>query len=131
MPLFRMEVPPYGMLSDYMESDMNNPSRNADDRQIKTENIEGALMRIPQQWDPVSGIWISLYPETLMEPHYTPRGERIMLSCEDACQYADLQPGVYKDCGSCNHYRQAPGSQLGVCDHPAHRRKEKTEEVKK
>lgn len=119
------------MFFDYMEFEMNNLSRKIEDLQIKTENIEGTLLRIPQQWDPVSGSWITLYPEALMEPRYTPRGERIMLTCEDACPDADLRPDECRDCGSCTHYRQAPDSQLGVCGHPAHRRKEKTEEETK
>lgn len=103
------------MFFDYMEFEMNNLSRKADDLRIKTENIVGTLLQIPQQWDPVSGIWITLYADALMEPRYTPSGERIMLTFEDACQYADLQPGIYKDCGSCKRYRQLDGTLLGIC----------------
>ena len=92
-------------------------------RRVKRECIEGRTLDIPQQWDPIPGKWITQYTQALTKPLYTPRGERIMLTCEDACRYADLQPDACRDCGSCRHSRQAPDSQLGVCGHPAHRRK--------
>ena len=38
-----------------------------------------------------------------------------MLTYEDACPHADLQPDVCQDCGSCNHYKHLDGTWIGVC----------------
>ena len=55
----------------------------------------------------------------------------MLLTIEDACPHADLQPDGMEDCGSCNYYRQTPGTLLGVCGHPALRRVLPEKEEKK
>ena len=76
-------------------------------KKTKRHNIEGALLD---------------YPDLSEHPVYTPAGERVMLTIEDACLYGETADGTRCiDCGSCVHYRQAPDTLLGVCGH-AHMR---------
>lgn len=82
-----------------------------------TITIEGAEIKITLKYDRMSRKFIERYPDLLKYPVYTPSGKRIMLSIEDARSYADLKPGIYKDCGSCRHYQQKKGTLLGVCSH--------------
>ena len=110
---------------------MNSDAPMSTGQTIRTENIEGTLLQIPQQWDSKCARWIPQYTEVLKRPLYSIHGERIMLTIEDACHHADLRPNECRDCGSCNHYRQAPDSLLGVRGHPAHRLRDKNEEETK
>lgn len=52
----------------------------------------------------------------------------LRLTCDDACPDAVLPDNIYRECGSCQLFRLHSESLLGVCGHPAHRRKETTEE---
>lgn len=87
---------------------------NRQDNLVELE-IEGAVLKIPLAWDESCGKYVLDYPDYLKQPTYTPDGWRIMLTYEDACPHADLQPGIYQDCGSCNRYKQVDGTLLGVC----------------
>ena len=82
-------------------------------------NIEGAEFDVPTRYDAATRRELELLPDLLETPIYTPAGERVMLTIEDACENAapadDGEPCV--DCGSCRYYRQAPHTLLGVCGH--------------
>lgn len=86
--------------------------------------LEGLTLMIPLVWDEGCGKYVLDYPDYLKNPTYTPDGWRVMLTYEDACPHADLQPGVCQDCGSCKHYTQLDDTLLGVCHSPAMRRAE-------
>ena len=91
-------------------------------KKTKRHNIEGALLDIPLRYDELAGMDIEEYPDLTEHPVYTPAGERVMLTIEDACSYGETADGTRCiDCGSCVHYRQAPDTLLGVCGH-AHMR---------
>lgn len=94
----------------------------AADKRIWRYNIEGALIDVPQTYDQRCRVYLDAFPDLIEKPVYTPAGERVLLTIEDACPHADLQPDGMEDCGSCNYYRQTPGTLLGVCGHPALRR---------
>ena len=85
----------------------------------RRHEIEGAVLDVPLRYDQRTGREIEEYPDLQEYPVYTPAGERIMLTIEDACENAapadDGEPCV--DCGSCRYYRQAPHTLLGVCGH--------------
>ena len=93
-------------------------------RRTKRFEIEGAVLEVPLFCDKLSKMDIPRYPDLLRYPVFTPAGDRVMLTIEDACSHADLQPGIYRDCGSCKHFKQADGMMLGVCHNPAMRRQE-------
>ena len=101
------------------------PDEQGKDDLVELE-IEGLTLKIPFVWDEGCGKYVLDYPDYLKQPTYTPDGWRIMLTYEDACPHADLQPGGCQDCGSCNHYAQLDGTFLGVCHSPAMRRQENT-----
>lgn len=82
-----------------------------------TITIEGAEIKVTLKYDRMSRKFIERYPDLLKYPVYTPSGKRIMLSIEDACSYANLKSGIYKDCGSCRYYQQKKDTLLGVCNH--------------
>lgn len=89
----------------------------------KRHNIEGAILDVPLRYDSKSQIDIEEYPDLIKHPLYTPTGERVMLTIEDACGLSETVDGTRCiDCGSCIYYRQAPDSLLGVCSHKKHRR---------
>lgn len=91
-------------------------------KKTKRHNIEGAVLDIPLRYDELAGMDIEEYPDLTEHPVYTPAGERVMLTIEDACLYGETADGTRCiDCGSCVHYRQAPDTLLGVCGH-AHMR---------
>lgn len=79
--------------------------------------VAGTEIEITLEYDEHSQQYFHLYPDLLKYPVYTPSGKRIMLTIEDACSYADLKPGIYKDCGSCRHYQQKKGTLPGACSH--------------
>ena len=88
----------------------------------RRHNIEGAVLDIPLRYDELAGMDIEEYPDFLEHPVYTPAGERVMLTIEDACSYGETADGTRCiDCGSCVHYRQAPDTLLGVCGHERRR----------
>ena len=89
----------------------------------RRHEIEGAVLDIPLRYDERTGREIEEYPDLLREPVYTPAGERVLLTIEDACPLAELRADGMRDCGSCRHYRQAPDALIGVCGHPALRRR--------
>ncbi len=84
----------------------------------RRHEIEGAVLEVPLRYDQQTGQWIEEYPDLMERPVYTPAGERILLTIEDACPHGVLRPDGMGDCGSCIHYRQAPGTLLGVCGSP-------------
>ena len=88
----------------------------------RRHEIEGAVLDVPLRYDQRTGRELEEYPDLQAHPVYTPAGERVMLTVEDACPHADLQPGVCQDCGACRLYRQIDGTFLGVCHSPAMRR---------
>lgn len=66
---------------------------------------------------------IEEYPDLMEHPLYTPTGERVMLTIEDACAYGESADGTRCiDCGSCIYYRQSLECLLGVCGHEQQRR---------
>lgn len=84
--------------------------------------IEGLTLDLPLRRDGVTGQAILDYGPVIDHPPCTPEGRPILLTIEDACPQADLQPGVCQDCGACRLYRQIDGTFLGVCHSPAMRR---------
>ena len=80
-------------------------------------NIEGAEFDVPVYYDELAGRETEHLPDFLETPIYTPSGERVMLTIEDACASAAPADGETRciDCGSCRYYRQTPGTLLGVC----------------
>ncbi len=89
----------------------------------RRHEIEGAVLDIPLRYDERTGRELEEYPDLISRPVYTPAGERVMLTVEDACPLAELRADGMRDCGSCRHYRQAPDALIGVCGHPALRRR--------
>ena len=93
-------------------------------RNTKRLEIGDAVLEVPFYYDKRSKMDIERYPNLIRHPVYTPEGYWMMLTIEDACPQADLQPGVCQDCGSCNHYTQLDDTWIGVCHSPAMRRQE-------
>lgn len=93
-------------------------------KRTRRHNIEGAILDIPLRYDQRARMDIEEYADLLAKPVYTPAGCPILLTVEDACQYAEAaeEGAPCIDCGSCRFYRQAPGSLLGVCGHEKRRR---------
>lgn len=83
-------------------------------------------MEIPLRWDADSQTYVEDYGSVIEKPIYSPSGHPILLTIEDACPHADMADGdpAAIDCGSCRHYRQFPGSLLGVCGNEQRRRQE-------
>lgn len=94
-------------------------------------NIEGAEMDLPTHYDERSKMDIEQYPDLIENPVYTPKGERVMLTIEDACKYSEPAEGEPRciDCGSCRYYRQTKGTLLGVCGNTKMRSGVKTQET--
>lgn len=87
-------------------------------------SIEGAEFDVPTYYDEMTQRELELLPDFLETPIYTPSGERVMLTIEDACENAEpagAEPSCI-DCGSCRYYRQVPGTLLGVCGHKTMRK---------
>ena len=55
-------------------------------KRTRQHNIEGAILHIPLRYDPQAGMEIEEYPDLMERPLYTPAGERVMLTIEDACK---------------------------------------------
>lgn len=68
-------------------------SKHGKDNLVELE-VEGLTLKIPLVWDEGCGKCVLDYPDYLKQPTYTPDGWRVMLTYEDACPHADLQPGV-------------------------------------
>ena len=86
-------------------------------KRIWRYNIEGALIDVPQTYDQKCRVYLDAFPDLIEKPVYTPAGERVLLTIEDACPYAvmvDDDP-LSIDCGSCIYFRQPAESILGVC----------------
>lgn len=83
----------------------------------KKYNVEGASLTILLRYDKKSGRYIEIYPDFIKYPVYTPEGNQIMLTLEDACAFGEKknanEPLV--DCGSCRFYRQMQNTLIGVC----------------
>ena len=89
-------------------------------------NIEGAVLEIPLRYDEQSGMYIEVYPDFAEQPVYTPEGNPILFTGEDACRYGEAADGAAcVDCGSCRFYRQTPGTWIGVCGREEKRKKRK------
>lgn len=56
--------------------------------------IEGLTLDLPLRRDGVTGQAILDYGPVIDHPPCTPAGRPILLTIEDACPQADLQPGV-------------------------------------
>ena len=96
-------------------------------------NIEGAVLDLPLRYDAASKMEVEIYPDLLENPVYTPSGERVMLTIEDACEFGkplDDEPRCI-DCGSCRYYRQSDDCLLGVCGNEKMRRPIEGEEERK
>ena len=88
-------------------------------KKTRQHDIEGAILDIPLRYDEQTGLEFEEYPDFLEHPVYTPAGERVMLTIEDACPHGEPADGdsACVDCGSCRYYRQTPGTLFGVCGH--------------
>ena len=90
-------------------------------------------MDLPLRYDAASKMEFEIYPDLLENPVYTPSGERVMLTIEDACEFGkplDDEPRCI-DCGSCCYYRQSDDCLLGVCGNEKMRRPTEGEEERK
>ena len=94
-------------------------------KRYRRVNVEGARLLVGQWWDTSTQRWLSLYPDLIAHPRYAPDGRRVLLCIEDACAHAcsARADGSCVDCGECRHYRQTPGTLLGVCSHERWRAK--------
>lgn len=72
---------------------MTEPDRQRKDGLMELE-AEGLTLKIPLVRDEGCGKSVLDYPDYLKQPYYTPDGWRVMLTYEDACPHADLQPGI-------------------------------------
>ena len=91
--------------------------------EIRRYEVEGAVLELTLRYDERTKMFLEEYPDLMEHPVYTPEGERVMLTIEDACAHGEAADGTRCiDCGSCVHYRQAPASLVGVCGHASHRR---------
>lgn len=79
--------------------------------------FEGITLEVPLRYDPLSKMYIEEYPDFIGEPIYTPEGQPVMFSGEDACCYAEATDGtICPECGSCRFFRPAgPHTWFGVC----------------
>ena len=85
---------------------------------VNRYEYEGKVIEIPLRWDEHSKKEIEDYSLFIEQsPIYTTEGRPILLTIEDACPYAEMvdDDPASIDCGSCIHFRQPPGSLLGVC----------------
>lgn len=81
-------------------------------------NIEGLLLEIPLCYDELAGKEIEVFPDFIENPVYTPEGNPVMFTGEDACVDGEAPDDAQCiDCGSCRFYRQMPGTLIGVCGH--------------
>ena len=55
----------------------------------RRHEIEGAVLDVPLRYDQRTGRELEEYPDLPAHPVYTPAGERIMLTVEDACRYGE------------------------------------------
>ncbi|HIR50921.1 MAG TPA: hypothetical protein IAA53_06510 [Candidatus Avoscillospira avicola] len=86
-------------------------------------NLEGTVLEIPLRYDSLSHMYLEVYPDFIQNPVYTPAGQPILFTGEDACalaRSADGEPCL--DCGSCRYYRQAAETLIGVCGHEQKRK---------
>ena len=108
--------------------DKNKYERNGKEgmRMEKTKkyNVEGATLTIPLRYDEDSGRYMEVYPDFIKDPVYTPEGNPIMLTLEDACAFGEKKDAnePLVDCGSCRFYRQLPNALIGVCGHEKKRK---------
>lgn len=90
---------------------------------IRHYEIEGLGLDIPLVYDTLSHMYLEMYPDFVEHPAYTPGGQPIYFTGEDACPLARAADGgECLDCGSCRYYRQAPGTLIGVCGHEQKRK---------
>ena len=54
-------------------------------KRIWRYNIEGALIDVPQTYDQRCRVYLDAFPDLIEKPVYTPAGERVLLTIEDAC----------------------------------------------
>lgn len=90
---------------------------------IRHYEIEGLSLDIPLVYDALSQRYLEVYPDFIQNPVYTPAGQPIFFTGEDACalaRSADGEPCL--DCGSCRFYRQAAETLIGVCGHEQKRK---------
>ncbi len=84
---------------------------------LKIYEVEGILLKVPLQYDELSGKHIEDYSEFIENQVFTPCGSPIMFAGEDACRFAEEDtPGGCPDCGSCRFYkRAAEHTWIGIC----------------
>lgn len=73
-------------------------------------SIEGAEFDVPTYYDEMTQRELELLPDFLETPIYTPSGERVMLTIEDACENAEpagAEPSCI-DCGSAGTIVRSP-----------------------
>ena len=82
-----------------------------------TYYVEGATLTIPLRYDEKAGRYMEVYPDFIKDPVYTPEGNPIMLTLEDACAFGEKKDTseALIDCGSCRFYRQMQNTLIGVC----------------
>ena len=86
--------------------------------QYNRYEFEGEVVEVPVFWDDHLQREVEDYEDYCKQPGHTPSGRPVLLNFEDACPHGVLRPDGMGDCGSCIHYRQAPGTLLGVCGSP-------------
>ena len=60
----------------------------------RRHEIEGAVLDVPLRYDQRTGRELEEYPDLQAHPVYTPAGERIMLTVEDACPHGRTGAGA-------------------------------------
>ena len=87
-------------------------------------DVEGTILEIPLRYDELARVYVEEYPDFTENPIYTPAGFPILFTGEDACPFGEpAGEAPCEDCGSCRHYRQVPGSWIGVCGRDERRRR--------
>ena len=90
---------------------------------VRQYNVEGTLVEIPLCYDELSERELGILPDFIENPVYTPKGNPLMFTGEDACEYGESSDGTLcTDCGCCRFYRQTPNTLIGVCGHEKKRR---------
>ena len=91
---------------------------------VNRYEFEGEVIEVPVRWDDGLQRETEDYKDYLDGKGCTPSGRPILLTIEDACPHAEMvdDDPASIDCGSCRHYHQFPGSQLGVCSNEKRRR---------
>lgn len=87
--------------------------------QIRKYIIDGFELSVPVYYDELSGKYIEDYSRWIETLVYTPRGHPVLVSSEDACEFAESCDGCpCVECGGCRFYKRAKKHTLiGICRH--------------